>query len=45
VNCENCEKEDGSKIAYFRWGTANIGLIGCPKHVKEVLDFLKTKVK
>ena len=45
MSCPNCEKEDGSRVAYYRWGTANIGLIGCPKHIKEVLDYLNKKAK
>lgn len=39
--CENCDKEDGSRVAYFRWGTASIGFIGCPKHVEEIFKVLR----
>jgi hypothetical protein len=42
----DCEKETGERIAYIRWGTANIGLIGCQKHLKEIIEYLrKRKVK
>ena len=43
MSCVDCEKEDGSRVAYFRWGTANVGLIGCPKHLKEIIDCLNQK--
>jgi len=43
MSCSECEKEDGSRDAYYRWGVANIGLIGCPKHLKEVIDYLNKK--
>ena len=43
MSCPDCEKEDGSRVAYYRWGTANIGLIGCPKHLKEVMDYLRKR--
>jgi len=44
MSCEECEKQDGSQgIAYYRWGIANIGILACPKHAKEVIDFLNTK--
>lgn len=45
MSCPNCEKETGERVAWYRWGVANIGLIGCPKHVKEVLDYLNKKGK
>ena len=39
--CEDCEKaEEDGRVAYVRWGPANIGLIGCDEHVREVLDVL-----
>lgn len=42
MSCEECDKyNDGGKgIAYYRWGKANIGLTGCPKHLKEVINAL-----
>ena len=41
MTCDNCEKEDGSRVAYFRWGIANVGFIGCPKHVEEIFEVLR----
>ena len=42
MSCKDCDEyNEGQKgVAYYRWGTANIGLMGCPKHIKEVLDAL-----
>lgn len=47
MSCDECEKcNEGQKgIAYYRWGTANIGLIGCQKHLKEVIDALNQAQK
>ena len=45
--CADCEYNDRAvrrgdgTIAYFRWGNANIGLIGCDKDVKEVMAALR----
>lgn len=46
MSCEDCNKESETikRIAYYRWGTANIGLIGCKKHIKEVIECLN-KIK
>ena len=41
MSCDNCDKfEEKGKIAYYRWGTANIGMIGCEKHLLEIFDAL-----
>ena len=41
MTCEDCEKaEESGMIAYYRWGKANIGLIGCRTHLKEVMEAL-----
>lgn len=45
MGCENCEKEDGSQIAYYRWGRANIGMIGCKEHLREIFDVLSKHQK
>lgn len=46
MGCEECEKQDGSQgVAYYRWGTANIGILACPKHAKEVIYFLNKYVR
>jgi len=43
MSCKDCDEyNEGQKgVAYFRWGTANIGLMACPKHLKEVMDVLR----
>lgn len=41
MSCENCESyDDKGMIAYFRWKKANVGLIGCPQHLKEIMEVL-----
>ena len=42
MGCEDCEKmnEGQEGIAYYRWKNATIGLMGCPKHLKEIIDVL-----
>jgi len=42
MSCDECDKyNEGQKgIAYYRWGTANIGVMACPKHLREVFDAL-----
>ncbi len=41
MSCKDCDKfEEEGKIAYYRWGTANIGMIGCEKHLVEIFDAL-----
>ena len=41
MSCDDCEKfEEEGKIAYYRWGTANVGMIGCKKHLREIFDAL-----
>lgn len=37
MGCDDCDKMDNEgKVYYFRFGTANIGIIACEKHFKEV---------
>ncbi len=42
MSCENCEKENGNGegIAYYRWKNANIGMMGCNKHLREIFKVL-----
>ena len=42
MGCDECDKyNDGQKgIAYYRWKTANIGMLGCPTHLREIIDAL-----
>jgi len=35
MSCDDCDRfEEEGKIAYYRWSKADIGLIGCEKHLK-----------
>jgi len=46
MSCEKCEEADkAGMIAWFRWKYANIGLIGCNEHLKEVMDVLRAAQK
>lgn len=50
MSCENCQKaqEIGWKkrrAYYFRWKTANIALMGCEDHIKEVMEWLRKYYK
>jgi len=41
MSCNDCEKfEEEGNIAYYRWGTANVGMIGCKKHLREIFNAL-----
>ena len=41
MGCEDCDKfEAEGKVYYYRWGTANIGIIACEKHFKEIREKL-----
>lgn len=41
MGCTMCEKADnnGDKY-YYRWGPANVIVIGCDVHVKEIFNIL-----
>ena len=46
MGCENCieaQKRGWKKnqAYYFRWKTANIALMGCEEHIKEVMEWLR----
>ena len=46
ISCENCEKWQGEdKSAFYRWGTANIEVRGCPQHLRELFIYLSSKHK
>lgn len=38
MSCKDCEKaqQETDKVAYFRWGSADIVLLGCKKHLLEI---------
>ena len=41
MSCNNCDiHQEGGLVAYYRWGIANVGIMGCPEHVKEIIDVL-----
>jgi hypothetical protein len=41
MSCAGCKKmQDSGMVAFFRWGRANIGIIGCRKHLREVFKAL-----
>ena len=42
MSCELCDQETGERIAYYRWGTANVGMLGCDKHLREIFEVLTT---
>ena len=47
MSCEECEKEqslhtDGSGF-YYRWNNANILIVGCRDHVKEIIEYLNKR--
>ncbi len=42
MSCKDCDYfQAGSQTSYFRWGTANIEVRACPRHLKEVYDALR----
>lgn len=44
MSCEDCDKAKFDGVAYYRWGVADIGIMGCNKHLREVMDAL-TKIQ
>jgi hypothetical protein len=43
MSCKDCEQQqDAGKATFYRWGTANILLSGCNKHLRELFDALNT---
>ncbi len=44
MSCEKCEASqdtfDATKVAYYRWKNANIAMIGCDEHLRQVFDAL-----
>lgn len=47
MSCEECEKYNKGQngIAFFRWKNANIGMMGCQKHLREIFDILNKTQK
>lgn len=41
MSCDECDiYHDGMKVAFYRWGRANIGLLACPVHAQEIIKVL-----
>lgn len=45
MSCEACEETTGERVAWYRWKKANIGLIGCDEHLREIMDKLNEAQK
>jgi hypothetical protein len=47
LSCDECDKAQNDAnincAYYYRWKNANIAIIGCREHVKEIIDFLNNK--
>ena len=42
MSCKDCDKfQRGTGTSYFRWGTANIEVRACMKHLEEVYTALR----
>lgn len=45
MSCQKCEEqqepENGEvRLAYYRWKNANIEMVGCNEHLREIFDVL-----
>lgn len=46
MSCQDCETfQNNGAVAYYRWKNTNIGISGCTKHVKEIMDVLNEVLK
>lgn len=42
MSCEKCEQyQQEGRVAYFRFGIADIEMSGCPEHLGEVMAVLR----
>jgi hypothetical protein len=42
MGCPDCEKaQAGNLVAYYRWKNANVAMMGCDKHLKEIFAVLR----
>jgi hypothetical protein len=42
MSCAKCtEYQDRKLVAYYRWKNANVGVAGCPEHVREIFEVLR----
>lgn len=44
MSCENCE-EQPIRGAYYRWKNANVEIVACEKHWKEIREALNNAQK
>ena len=41
MSCDDCDKVDElNMVAYYRWGSATVGIVSCEKHFREIRDAL-----
>lgn len=47
MSCKNCDKHNEGQqgVAYYRWKNANIGMMGCNIHLREIFDALSQAQK
>ena len=46
MSCKDCDEfQRGTGTSYFRWGTANIEVRACSRHLKEVYAALREHLK
>ena len=47
MSCLACEvaQEDGLKVPFYRWKKANILMMGCDEHLREVFEALNKAQK
>jgi len=46
MSCDKCAvAQDKGLVAYFRWKNANVAMVGCDEHLREIFDVLKAAQK
>lgn len=47
MSCNNCDKKNEGQggIAYYRWKHANVAMMGCDTHLREIFDALSKTQK
>jgi len=44
MGCKDCdESQENGETYYYRWDIANIAILACPKHAREVINFLNSR--
>ena len=42
MGCKNCDKaQELNETYFFRWKNANVALLGCREHIKEIIEWLR----